>query len=206
MTAIWTPEMRARHSERMRNSPAAKAQLARLNADPEHRAQLARLNADPRREEWSSLGGQRTVASGQIARLNADPAHQAAAGRIGGQRAVASGQIARVTALARSGLKPTAPERIVAAALQSPWRYAGDNTFRIRTAERTRFPDFVNEETREVVEVFGDYWHDPARSPHPERCDTPEQRIAEYAAVGWKCEVVWERDVQAWARARRVMA
>jgi hypothetical protein len=105
-------------------------------------------------------------------------------------------RLERMHAASRKGLKPTRPERVVRTKLPSRFAYGGDNSFGIKTNRHIRHPDFYDPKTREAVEVFGDYWHDPARSPHPERCDTPEQRVAEYAAVGWSCRVVWERDVR----------
>ena len=120
-----------------------------------------------------------------LARLNASPEHRE--------------QLARVAPLgwaaSRVGFKPTRPERVLRAKLPSRFLYGGDNSFGVRTNGHTRYPDFYDPETRECVEVFGDYWHGP-KSPNAAKLDTPEQRIAEYAAVGWACRVVWERDAR----------
>ena len=177
----------------MSASPKLLAHLARLNASPEHREHLARLHADPQAPEWSAKGGRiggsivgrKNVESGQLARLNASPEHRE--------------QLARVAPLgwaaSRVGFKPTRPERVLRAKLPSRFLYGGDNSFGVRTNGHTRYPDFYDPETRECVEVFGDYWHGP-KGPNAAKLDTPEQRIAEYAAVGWACRVVWERDAR----------
>ncbi len=142
--------------------------------------------------------GLKNVESGHLARARAKALAsplRSKWSRAGGRAAFESGQLARAQAAARRGLKPTAPERSVIDMLAPPWKYCGDNSFSIKTLGKTRFPDFVNEETKEVIEVFGDYWHDPERSPRAERCDTPAERVAEYDAVGWKCRVVWEHEI-----------
>ena len=173
----------------MSASPKLLAHLARLNASPEHREQLARLHAD--------LEFQRKSRE-QLARLHADPQAPEWSAK-GGRKNVESGQLARVAPLgwaaSRVGFKPTRPERVLRAKLPSRFLYGGDNSFGVRTNGHTRYPDFYDPETRECVEVFGDYWHGP-KSPNAAKLDTPEQRIAEYAAVGWACRVVWERDAR----------
>ena len=52
-----------------------------------------------------------------------------------------------------------------------------------------KVPDFVNVNGKKaVLEIFGDYWH---------RGEDPSERIAIFAAVGYSCAVVWERDFKA---------
>lgn len=52
--------------------------------------------------------------------------------------------------------------------------------------KRTRIPDFVNRERRQIVEIWGTYWH---------RGEDPQDLIDWYAAVGWECKVYWETEV-----------
>lgn len=49
-----------------------------------------------------------------------------------------------------------------------------------------RIPDFVKEDTKEIYEYFGTYWHRPG----------DDQRAIEfYAPRGWTCHVLWETDL-----------
>ena len=52
-----------------------------------------------------------------------------------------------------------------------------------------KVPDFVNEDTKEVYEYFGTYWHER----HEE-----EQIKWYYAWRGWGCTVLWEDDLFSW--------
>lgn len=53
-------------------------------------------------------------------------------------------------------------------------------------------PDFVDIEGRRVFEYFGGFWHpDPAEE---------FTKIAYYASKGWRCTVLWEKDLFEWLR------
>jgi hypothetical protein len=67
-----------------------------------------------------------------------------------------------------------------------PWRYVGDGKFPLKTQVTTRFPDFINEDTHEIIEIFGTYWH---------RNQNPLSLITEYKNVGWSCRVLWESEI-----------
>jgi G:T-mismatch repair DNA endonuclease (very short patch repair protein) len=155
-------------------------QVDALNASPEHREHLRRIHADPAIRE--KMGGRGKVGGAIVGRRNVETGFL---DKIRPQAVVAS----------RRGLKPTEPEKIVRDKLGASWRYTGDNSFAIVTKRHTRYPDFVNEKERKCIEVFGNYWH--SRKWFPER-EAPEDKIAEYAEVGWQCEVVWEKDVKKW--------
>jgi len=64
-----------------------------------------------------------------------------------------------------------------------------DTTFKILCNDRTRIPDFYNETTKEIIEVFGVWWH---RDQPGVNHESEEYVIERYAEVGWKCKVVWE--------------
>ncbi len=88
--------------------------------------------------------------------------------------------------------QPTKPETLVRNTLNlifgpyNPYQYSGcgDNRFWITTPNGTRNPDFVAPKLKLVIEVFGRYWHPP---------DHEAKAVADYAAAGWKCLVVWEK-------------
>jgi len=69
------------------------------------------------------------------------------------------------------------------------WKYTGDGTFWIEG----RNPDFVNVNGRkQVIEMFGTYWHDPDLFP---RGLTEEALTAHYGHCGFDCLVIWECDI-----------
>lgn len=67
-----------------------------------------------------------------------------------------------------------------------PYKYTGNRRFFIRTLVKLRVPDFVYESERKIIEIYSRYWH---------AGEDPKDRIEEYAAVGWKCMVVWEDEL-----------
>jgi len=89
--------------------------------------------------------------------------------------------------------KQTRPERAIAEltrfmfAPHEVFRYSGDGKFWIRLkGGRVRNPDFTNRQQRQVIEVFGRYWHKPAEEA---------VTITEYAGAGWQCLVIWDDDI-----------
>lgn len=64
-----------------------------------------------------------------------------------------------------------------------------DTKFRISCNDRTRIPDFYNQATKEIIEVFGVWWH---RDRPGINHESEEYVINKYAEVGWKCQVIWE--------------
>lgn len=67
--------------------------------------------------------------------------------------------------------------------------------FPITNNGRRKYPDFFNEDTKEIVEVFGTYWHRDMPLPEGKKHQTPEEVITWYAEVGWSCNVIWENEV-----------
>ena len=64
----------------------------------------------------------------------------------------------------------------------------------IKGANKTRVPDFYNFETKEIIEIFGEYWHRDRILPKGKKHETPGEVIAWYAALGWDCTVVWAKE------------
>ena len=56
---------------------------------------------------------------------------------------------------------------------------------------RRKVPDFYNKETKEIVELWGTYFHRRQILPEGQRHETEEEVIAWYAEVGWDCRIVW---------------
>lgn len=70
----------------------------------------------------------------------------------------------------------------------NPYTFTGDRRFWIQTASRQRNPDFTAVSERQIIEVFGRYWH---------RDDDPLSVVKEYERVGWSCLVLWEDEIGA---------
>lgn len=67
--------------------------------------------------------------------------------------------------------------------------FTGDHSFWVRLHGRNKNPDFVVRpfrKTKQVVEVFGDYWHTKEEAV---------QLIQEYEAVGIQCFVLMEHEI-----------
>jgi len=57
-------------------------------------------------------------------------------------------------------------------------------------------PDFVNiNGKKQVIEVFGDYWHSPNIIGDDWR-RSELGKVMIYNSVGWKCLVIWENDIK----------
>lgn len=68
------------------------------------------------------------------------------------------------------------------------YKYVGD--FQVNIGGR--FPDFINiNGKKEVIELFGNYWHNPNEFP-----DRPSQGrlINHYKQYGYTCTVIWEEE------------
>ena len=71
------------------------------------------------------------------------------------------------------------------------FEHTGEGGFHIRAkGGKTRIPDYVKRDTREIVEVWGTYWH---------RGENPQDLIDWYAQQGWTARVVWENEVAEFA-------
>ena len=78
-------------------------------------------------------------------------------------------------------------ELLIAPILESiGYRHTGDGGFFVRGEDATRCPDFKRRGKKQVLELFGDYWH---------LDDDPEETVAWYKEAGFACEVVWESDL-----------
>lgn len=71
------------------------------------------------------------------------------------------------------------------------------NNYRISGTDRSRIPDFYNPETKEIIEIFGLWWHKNRPLPDGKQHETPEAMIEWYKNLGWNCTVVWENEFKA---------
>ncbi len=93
-------------------------------------------------------------------------------------------------------LRPTKPERRLRNRLShlfpGEYKYVGDgNTFIGR-----KCPDFINiNGQKEVIEMFGDYWHSKKVTGRTKRQEE-NQRIKCFAKYGFKTLIVWESELK----------
>ena len=72
------------------------------------------------------------------------------------------------------------------------WKFVGDGSFWIGGKN----PDFMNVSSKkQVIEIFGYYWHDPSFLPSLFPNRLREELIAHYKRYGFDCLVLWEYDV-----------
>jgi len=63
-----------------------------------------------------------------------------------------------------------------------------------KNGSKSKIPDFYNEKTKEVIEIFGEYWHRDRILPNGKKHETPEEVINWYKEAGWSCTVVWAKE------------
>ena len=75
-------------------------------------------------------------------------------------------------------------DEILQKAFPKEWKYVGDGRFLIEGYS----PDFINVNgKKQIVEMFGDYWH---------QGQNPIKRINLFKQYGYKCVVIWERELK----------
>lgn len=74
-------------------------------------------------------------------------------------------------------------------------KYVGDRKLWLKTKKGNRNPDFIIEDQKMIIELFGDYWH---------KGENPEDKIKEYNDVGYKCLILWESEI--YNKTEKVMA
>ncbi|KKL97060.1 hypothetical protein LCGC14_1838220, partial [marine sediment metagenome] len=88
--------------------------------------------------------------------------------------------------------RPTEPERFLGSFLEQfypgEWAYNGDGSQGLVIGGKV--PDYINVNgEKEVVEVFGSYYHDPEFFPNRL---TEEELVKHYAKCGFKCYIFWD--------------
>lgn len=91
--------------------------------------------------------------------------------------------------------KPTTPELELKHLLDSvypyEWKYTGNGEVVIGGLN----PDFINiNGKKQIIEMFGDYWHSKARTGKAESQDV-RHRHRIYAKYGFRTLVIWEREL-----------
>jgi glutamate synthase domain-containing protein 2 len=92
---------------------------------------------------------------------------------------------------------PNVPENIVLSVLNDyfpkEWGYTGNGSFIIGG----KIPDFVNKNGyKYIIEVFGDYWHDPKQNKSIKHHQTAKGTIKIFSNFGFKTLILWEHEVK----------
>ncbi len=95
--------------------------------------------------------------------------------------------------------KPTKPEREMIKIIEKnnlPYRYVGNGDIIIEG----RNPDFINTDgKKEVIEVFGNYWHSPLYNinliKRKRESSFYDNTINHYKKYGFKCHIFWENSI-----------
>lgn len=74
-----------------------------------------------------------------------------------------------------------------------PFKYVGDGQVWIGKLN----PDFINiDGKKEVVEIFGEYWHSPVLRKNLRETATYEGRRKRFKEYGFDCKIIWENELK----------
>jgi len=93
---------------------------------------------------------------------------------------------------------PNKPEKQVLnilKALSSDIKYVGDGTHWISRTGKN--PDFINEEKKQIIEVYGCYWHGCSKHyPDKKKQRQNALRIKEFKSIGYSVLIIWEHELK----------
>lgn len=75
-----------------------------------------------------------------------------------------------------------------------PLKYVGDGKRWIHTGEYYINPDFINDDIKAALEVFGSFWHD-SNNKYIDEKYTEENRSSDIASAGYTPIIVWDEDL-----------
>lgn len=92
-----------------------------------------------------------------------------------------------------SSIKPNKLEKRIIkifSDFQIPVKYVGDHKLWIGHKN----PDFISDDKKSVIEIFGDYWHSRKITGHSKEKEE-QQRINHFAKYGYECLIIWEHEI-----------
>jgi len=96
--------------------------------------------------------------------------------------------------------RPNKPEKEVIGilkSLSSDIKYVGDGKYWIPGIRMN--PDFINEDKKQIIEVFGCFWHCCKKCGHQNRDNQRRKdasRITEFRKLGYLVLVIWEHELK----------
>jgi G:T-mismatch repair DNA endonuclease (very short patch repair protein) len=92
--------------------------------------------------------------------------------------------------------RPTKPEQKLIKIIEKhnlPFKYTGDGSFLINGF----IPDFIECNGKKlIIELFGDYWHNPNKNKKLEWYRTEEGRKNLFSNFGFKTLIIWESELK----------
>lgn len=89
-------------------------------------------------------------------------------------------------------LKPNKPEKIIINLIKQHnlnFIYVGNSKKWFKGKTQSFNPDFINEEKKKIIELFGDYWHANTKEIDKERINT-------YRKYGYKTLILWQYELK----------
>ncbi len=72
-----------------------------------------------------------------------------------------------------------------------PFNYVGDGKFWLKGEKHSFNPDFVSENSKHIIEIFGNYWHNLSRIKIRD-----EERLRTFQNQGYKTLIIWEKELR----------
>ena len=99
---------------------------------------------------------------------------------------------------ANYSVRPTSPEKQVIKLLKSVMsgiKYVGNGSYIVPGTRMN--PDFIDKNRRQIIEVFGCYWHGcPKHFPDKKKQKQNALRINKFKNLGYSVLVVWEHELE----------
>lgn len=92
-------------------------------------------------------------------------------------------------------LKPTKPEKKIMELIKQhnlPYEYVGDGKINIGFKN----PDFIHLKDKKLIEVFGNYFHNPRLNKKVKYFQTEDGRIKFFDKYGFKTLIIWEYELK----------
>ena len=87
---------------------------------------------------------------------------------------------------------PNKPEKILITLIKEnnlPFIYIGDGKIWFKGETSMFNPDFLSQNPKQIIELFGDYWHSKTK-------EKDKERLEAYQKDGYKTLVIWEHELK----------
>jgi len=98
--------------------------------------------------------------------------------------------------LRRSKTQPEVAFEDICTKHNLPFHFVGHGTLWIGDTTKLN-PDFIEANGKKIiVEIFGNYWHDPLLNPRIPKTSTLEYRKCHYRKFGWESFFIWQHELK----------
>ncbi len=158
--------------------------LMTAQRDKEVKRKFIEKNLKTKRENNSIPKGDKHFMYGKT-KYNYEPA------RIASERMRAGGAL---KARKANNFRPNKPEGILIELIREnnfSFNYVGDGKIWLKGENYSFNPDFLSEDPKHIIEMFGNYWHNL-----PEIKIKDEERLRTYKSYGYKTLVIWDYELK----------